>query len=189
MGTDNWDAALVMRANELLVEVRRYHVDAEATRLQLASAAASMTRKIDELPLAVRHVVEDSLRQDALFAERPLLVHRLDRASRMLDQLAKQLNDSGLSFLTRARWISASLILAGISGGLAMALWAGINGAKASRLSAEISELQKTVHQLQETGGQAILKPCVDSFSRARLCVRVDEGAGKSKDSYYFVSR
>lgn len=189
MGTDNWDAALVMRANELLTEIRRYHVDAEATRLQLASAAASMTRKVDELPSTVRRSVEESLRQDALIAERPVLVHRLDQASRMLDQLATQLNSSGLSFLARARRISLMLVLAGIIVGLAMTLWAASNGAKALKLSAEISELQNTVTQLREAGGQAIVKPCVDSSSRTRLCVRVDEGAGKSKDSYYFISR
>ncbi len=78
MGYENWDAALVIRANELLTEVRRYHADAEATRLQLSSSAASIARKVDELPVLVRQVVETCFEQDASSAERATVAKRLD---------------------------------------------------------------------------------------------------------------
>lgn len=189
MGTDNWDAALVMRANELLVEIRRYHVDAEATRLQLASAAASMTRKLDELPATVRLVVEDALLQDASIAERPVLVQRLDRSSRMLDELAKQFNNSGLLFLSQSRRISMALTFTAIVVGISAAFWTTVNGARTLKLTTEILELQRTIDQLQGAGNQTPIKTCFDSLSRPRLCVRIDEDAGKPKDSYYFVRR
>lgn len=189
MGTDNWDAALVMRANELLVEIRRYHVDAEATRLQLASAAASMKHKVDELPLTVRQVVEEALHRNSLIDETPVLVQRLDRSSRTIEELSKQLNSSGFSFLSQSRRISMVLIFSGVAAFLAATAWATINGAKAVKLTAEISELQRTISQMQNASNQAPIKTCIDSFSHPRLCVRIDESAGKPKDSYYFISR
>lgn len=189
MGTDNWDAALVMRANELLVEIRRYHVDAEATRLQMASIAASMKRKVDELPATVRQVVEEALQQDSLINERPALVQRLDRSTRMIEELADKFNSSGLSFLTQSRRVSIILITSGVLAFMVATAWATINGAKAIRLTSEIANLQKTVSQLQSSGNQSPIKTCIDSFSHPRLCVRIDENVDKPKDSYYFVSR
>jgi outer membrane murein-binding lipoprotein Lpp len=189
MGRENWDAALVMRANELLTEIRRYHVDAEATRLQLASAAASISRKVDELPSTVRQVVEESLHQDSLIAERHLLTQRLEHSSRLLNELSSKFNNSGLSFLATSRRLFVMLILSSVAIGMAATVWAMISGAKVIKLSTEISELQEAFVQLGNSGSQPPIKTCVDSFSRLRLCVRIDDVTGKSKDSYYFVSR
>lgn len=183
METDNWDAALVMRANELLVEVRRYHVDAEATRLQLASAAASMTRKVDELPAAVRQVVEEALHSDSSIADRALLAQRLDRSSRMLDELANQFSSSGLLFLKRSRRASMILIFIGVVIGIAFGFWAVVNGARIIRISAEILNLQESVMQLrsnQNNDNQPMIKTCFNSSRSANLCTGIDEISVKS---------
>jgi hypothetical protein len=189
MGQNNWDAALVIRASELLDEVRRYHVDAEATRLQLASAAASIARKVDELPATVRHVVEESLKQDTLNAERPIIAKRLDISTRMLGDLSLQLHTSGLLFLRHVRR-SSILIFVGCAVITFLSAWWSIaKTSEVMRLSSQILIMQKTVSELRQAGGQSVVKPCIDSFSRSRLCVLVDENAGKPKDSYYVIGR
>lgn len=188
MGYEKWDAALVIRANELLTEVRRYHTDAEATRLQLSSSAASMARKVDELPTAVRQVVEACFEQDASNAERTIVAKRLDMSTRMLNEISTQFHGSGIAFLGHARRASLMIfVCAAIS---AVAAWWSLDRvAEALRLSNEINDMQKTMGYLQQVGGRAVFKPCVDAASRPRLCVRIDEHAGKQKDAYYFVDR
>jgi hypothetical protein len=185
----NWDAALVIRANELLAEVRRYHVDAEATRLQLASAAALITRKVDDLPASIRQSVEESLQQDTFNAERPIIAKRLDLSTRMLNDLTTQLHASGLSFLRYTRRASTLILLAGVAAGAITTWWASVNYAEVVRLSAQITMLRQTVDQLERTGGRAVVRTCSDTAGRSRICVRVDESAGKFKDSYYAIAR
>lgn len=189
MGHNNWDAALVIRANELLAEVRRYHVDAEATRLQLASIAASIARKVDELPITVRQLVEESLQQDTLNAERPIIAKRLDLSTRMLNELTTQFHGSGLSFLRQIRRASTLMVCSCAAVGVVTTWWSVDRIAEAVRISNQIASMQKTVSQLQQAGGQAAVRACVDSSLRNRLCVHIDESAGKPKDSYYFISR
>lgn len=189
MGHNNWDAALVIRANELLDEVRRYHADAEATRLQLASAAASIARKVDELPATVRQLVEDALQQDAFNADRPIIAKRLDLSTRMLNDLSAQLHGSGLIFLRHIRRASILMLVACSGISVVSTWWSFSRASDVMQLSSEILKMQKTVFQLQQAGGQIVVKECMDSSSRYRLCVRVDESAGKFKDSYYFVGR
>jgi hypothetical protein len=185
----NWDAALVIRANELLAEVRRYHVDAEATRLQLVSAAALITRKVDDLPASVRQSVEESLQQDTFNAERPIIAKRLDLSTRMLSDLTAQLHASGFSFLRYARRTSTLILLIGVVAGIMTAWWATINYSEVLRLSAQISTLRQTVDQLERAGGRAVIRTCADAAGRSRICVRVDESAGKFKDSYYAIGK
>jgi hypothetical protein len=189
MGHANWDAALVIRANELLEEVRRYHVDAEATRLQLATAAASITRKVDELPATVRRLVEESLQQDTFNAERPIIARKLDLSTRMLNDLAAQLQGSGMQFLRHARLTSTAILIVSALAGMAMAFWTATSVAEAARLTTQISTLRQTVTQLENAGGRAVVKPCLDAASRSRLCVQIDENAGKMKGSYYVIAR
>lgn len=187
MVQNNWDAALVIRANELLDEVRRYHVDAEATRLQLASAAASIARKVDDLPTAVRHMVEESLQQDALNAERPMIARRLDLSTRMLSDLSSELHTAGLLFLRHIRLSSVVTLVASAFIIVSSFWWAVVKASEAARLSSEILVMQKTVAELRQAGGQLVVRPCIDSFARSRLCVHIDENAGKLNDSYYFI--
>ncbi|MGI4778587.1 MAG: hypothetical protein ACRYGA_10805 [Janthinobacterium lividum] len=180
----DWDTALVVRANELLVEVRRYHADAEATRLQLASAATMITRKVDELPQAITQSIQVSLQQRSSVSEHPALSQRLDRSTRALSDLATQLQSAGTSFLNY--WHRVALLIL-ISSTLAAALataWSLRNYREAMRLSMQAAAMQLTVTQLRSAGGDAQIKPCVDSEGRKRLCIRVDESAGKFKDSY-----
>lgn len=183
MGKD-WDTALVIKANELLVEVRRYHADAEATRLQLATAATTVTRKVDELPQAITQSIQAALQQRSSVSEHPALSQRLDRSTRALGDLATQLHSSGISFLNY--WHRIALLIL-ISSTLAAALataWSVRNYREAMRLSTQATAMQSTVTRLENAGGHAQLKPCVDLEGRKRLCVRVDESAGKFKDSY-----
>ena len=189
MTGNDWDAALVVRANELLAEVRRYHVDAEATRLQLASTAMTITRKIDELPQSITQSIQLSLRQHSFDSEQPVLSQRLDRSTRALGDLATQLQSSGASFLHY--WHRVAVVIL-ISSGLASAMisaWGVKNYKEGLRLSMQASSLQQTVAQLEQAGGNAKVKPCVDSSGRQRLCVRVDESAGKFQDSYVAIAR
>jgi hypothetical protein len=189
MGHANWDAALVIRANELLEEVRRYHADAEATRLQLASTATLIARKVDELPHTVRRLVEESLHQDTLNAERPIIAKRLDSSSRLLNEVATQLHESGSRFLKYARIASATILLLSGLSGIAMIAWIASTSSEAVRLSTEVSTLRRTVSQLEEAGGRAVVRPCIDSALRPRTCIRIDESAGKTKDAYYMIAR
>ena len=185
----DWDAALVLRANELLAEVRRYHADAEATRLQLASVAMTITRKVDELPQSIAQSIQLSLQQHSFNTEQPVLSQRLDRSTRALGDLATQLQASGASFLHYWHRVAVVILL---SSGLASALiaaWGVKNYREALRLSMQASTLQQTVNQLEKAGGNAQVKPCVDSSGRQRLCVRVDESAGKFQDSYAPLAR
>lgn len=145
MGHNNWDAALVIRANELLAEVRRYHVDAEATRLQLASAAISITRKVDELPTTVRQLVEESLQQDTLNAERPIIAKRLDLSTRMLNELTTQFHGSGLAFLQHVRRSSTLMTFCCAAVSVATTWWSADRIVEALRISNQISAMQRTV--------------------------------------------
>ena len=185
----DWDAALVIRANELLAEVRRFHVDAEATRLQLASAAMTITRKVDELPQSITQSIQASLQQHSFHNEQPVLSQRLDRSTRALSDLATQLQSSGASFLHYWHRVAVVILL---SSGLASALiaaWGVKNYRDALQLSLQASALQQTVTQLEKAGGNARVKPCVDAAGRQRVCVRVDESAGKFQDSYAAIAR
>jgi hypothetical protein len=188
MGYENWDAALVIRANELLTEVRRYHADAEATRLQLSSSAASIARKVDELPVLVRQVVETCFEQDASSAERATVAKRLDLSTRMLGELSTKLHGSGMAFLRQARRASTVIfVCAAISS--AAVWWSLDKVARTMHLSTEISDMRKTIDHLRQAEMHGAVRTCIDSSSRSRLCVRIDEKAGKQKDSYYFIDR
>ena len=184
MTTKEWDSALAVRANELLGEVRRYHADAEATRLQLASAATAITRRVDELPQTIAQSVRTALQQHPLATEQPVLSQRLDRSTRALGDLATQLQSSGTSFLHY--WHRVALLIL-ISSALATALtaaWSVRNYREALRLSSQAAAMQLTVTQLRNAGGDAGLKSCIDSSGRQRVCVRIDESAGTFQESY-----
>ena len=180
----DWEAALVVRANELLAEVRRYHADAEATRLQLASAASTITRRVDELPQTISQSIHASLQQQSSSAGQPVLSQRLDRSTRALGDLATQLQSSGTSFLHYWHRVALMILISSALAAALTAAWTVRNYREALRLSAQAAAMQLTVAQLRNAGGSAQVKPCVDSAGRQRLCVRVDENAGRFKDSY-----
>lgn len=180
----DWDAALVIRANELLMEVRRYHADAEATRLQLASAATTITRRVDELPQAITQSVQASLQQHSFGSDQPVLSQRLDRSTRALGDLATQLQSSGTSFLHYWHRVALLILISSALAASLTAAWSVRNYKEALRLSAQAAAMQTTVAKLEKAGGAALIKPCVDPSGRQRLCVRVDESAGRFQDSY-----
>ncbi len=183
------DASLVLRANELLAEVRRYHADAEATRLQLASAAMTITRKMDELPQSITQSIQLSLQQHSFDSEQPVLSQRLDRSTRALGDLATQLQSSGASFLHYWHRVAVVILVSSALASALTAAWGIKNYREALRLSKQASSLQQTVIQLEKAGGKAQVKPCVDPAGRQRLCIRVDESAGKFQDSYVAIAQ
>lgn len=188
VSVNDWDTTLVARGNELLAEVQRYHVDAEATRLQLASVATTIARKLDELPTSVAQSINQALQQQSLNVEQPVLSQRLDRSTRALSDLSMQLQSSGASFLHYWHRVAVVILIASALASALLAAWGGKNYRDVMRLSTQAATLQQTIVQLEKNGGNARLRPCTDASGRKRLCIRIDHNAGTFRDSYAAIA-